>query len=54
MLRRRCDRGRELGIAQWKQHNDKPTVLLPVTPELLIIPDSLNIILIKNGLDTSC
>jgi hypothetical protein len=41
------------GAAQWKQHNDKPTVLLPVTPELLIILDSLNIFLIKNGLDTS-
>jgi hypothetical protein len=39
--------------AHWKQHNDKPTVLLTVTPELLIILDSINIFLIKNGLDTS-
>jgi len=49
----RCDKGREPGDCAVEQDNNTPTVLLPVTPELLIIPDSLNIFLIKNGLDTS-
>jgi len=49
----RCDGAVSWGTAQWKQQNDKPSELLPVTPKLLIILDSLNIFLIKNGLDTS-
>ena len=44
-------------IGQWKRRNDEMVVLLPLSPNLSLkfptTPCCVNVLLIKNGLDTS-
>jgi hypothetical protein len=49
----RCDRGREPGDCAVETAQRQTDCIIACNPELIIILDSLNRFLIKNGLDTS-